>query len=169
MAGVSGGELAAATARGGALGSIAMPMQRQELAAEGPDPCGSLAKLREEVACFRSEAPERAPLCIGFVEDWCLQRRGDHSLITQACSEHNPEFVQVFFDCSEVAVREIRLAAPRAKIIAQVNTAKEARRVIAEAKARRIRSCPSKPQRCGPIFFFLLILLPADLCLESPF
>ena len=84
MAGASGGKLAAAEARGGALASIAMPMLRQASPQPGDeDPCGSIAALENECVIFREEAP-MAPMCIGFIEDLCVQKRGDHSLIMDA-------------------------------------------------------------------------------------
>ncbi|QDZ26076.1 putative nitronate monooxygenase [Chloropicon primus] len=132
MAGASGGLLAASTARAGGLGSIAMPMLRKDTG-EAKDPCGSLAKLREEVRIFRAGAPA-APLCIGFVEDHCLQRRGDFSLILDAVAEHEPEFVQVFAPASTSLVQSIRGAHSGVRIMAQVGSSSEAKRVIGEAK-----------------------------------
>merc|ERR1719263_1858018 len=142
MAGVSGGSLAAATARGGALGSIAMPLLRgrvQGSDALDPDPCGSLAQLAREVSTFESEAPPGAPLCIGFIEDHCVQRRGDFSIITDAIAAHRPAFVQLFAPASNALVREIRARCevaglPTPVLMAQAGCVRDARRLIEEAR-----------------------------------
>ena len=136
MASVSGGSLAAATARSGSLGSIAMPLLRGA-AQEGNerDPCGSLAKLDEEVRTFRREAPAGAPLCLGFLPDHCLKRRsGSYSLIVDAIEEQKPEFVQVFAPASNKIIRLIRDCPNAPLVLAQVGSVQEAKRVVNEAK-----------------------------------
>ena len=106
MAGASGGKLAAAEARGGALASIAMPMLRQASPQPGDeDPCGSIAALENECAIFREEAPMN-PMCIGFIEDLCVQKRILTSLALLA--KVKPDFVQLFNPCTTELVRSIK-------------------------------------------------------------
>merc|ERR1719158_2664951 len=135
MASVSGGSLAAATARSGSLGSIAMPLLRGAAQGNERDPCGSLAKLDEEVRTFRREAPAGAPLCLAFLEDHVLQRRsGSYSLIVDAIEDHRPEFVQVFAPASNKIIRLMRDCPNAPLVLAQVGSVQEAKRVVNEAK-----------------------------------
>ena len=116
MAGVSGGLLAAATSRAGALGFIA---------------AGHLADpefLREQVRLFRSGAPD-AQLALGFI-GYSSTSDGFERL-QAALDEHRPAVVQFFApaliaeaDCPH---RNVELAhAAGAKVIAQVGCVRDA-------------------------------------------
>ena len=71
-----------------------------------------------------------APLCIGFIEDQCIQRRGDTSLITDTIRKYEPSFVQIFAPASTELIKAIRSLGVNCKILAQVGCEREARRVI---------------------------------------
>mmetsp|Transcript_12485 Transcript_12485/g.31702 ORF Transcript_12485/g.31702 Transcript_12485/m.31702 type:complete len:131 (-) Transcript_12485:383-775(-) len=101
MDGVSGGALAAAAARAGALGSIAC--------AGMTDP----ERIKREVQIFRVESPAGSPLCLGFLEDKCLQHgNGDFAPILDAIGEHEPQFVQLYAPASDSLIAQIRRAFP---------------------------------------------------------
>ena len=121
MDGASCGELAAGTARGGALGFIA-----------GGSVEENGEKLAREVAIYRSKAPPGAPLCIGYIEQKCVDRGGgSFNLILESLDEHRPDCVQLFAPCSDELLGAIEARYPGTKILAQVGSVREARRVIA--------------------------------------
>eukprot|EP00442_Polarella_glacialis_P046880 CAMPEP_0115076450 /NCGR_PEP_ID=MMETSP0227-20121206/16440_1 /TAXON_ID=89957 /ORGANISM="Polarella glacialis, Strain CCMP 1383" /LENGTH=366 /DNA_ID=CAMNT_0002463605 /DNA_START=112 /DNA_END=1212 /DNA_ORIENTATION=- len=126
MAGVSGGTLAAATARGGALGFIA--------AGHLSDP----SALAEQVALFRALAPPEAPLCIGFVGYSSMS--GGFGRLQAALDDHRPSVVQFFApalvpDADGCAWGNVAVAKKAgSKVVLQVGSVEEAKRAL-EAEA----------------------------------
>jgi nitronate monooxygenase len=117
MAGAAGGALAAAVARAGALGFIAVGHGRD------------LEALREQVALFRSTAPPAAPLALGFIGySACAQSGG---VLDDVLAEHKPSIVQFFAPALVEGGANVRAAkAAGALVFAQVGTLAEAREAI---------------------------------------
>eukprot|EP00322_Chrysochromulina_rotalis_P028949 CAMPEP_0115840320 /NCGR_PEP_ID=MMETSP0287-20121206/6709_1 /TAXON_ID=412157 /ORGANISM="Chrysochromulina rotalis, Strain UIO044" /LENGTH=327 /DNA_ID=CAMNT_0003293925 /DNA_START=174 /DNA_END=1157 /DNA_ORIENTATION=- len=115
MAGVSGGLLAAATARAGALGFIAAGH------------LDNVGKLREEVRIFRAEAPSGSPLAIGFI-GFSSMRDGLRR-VEAAITEHRPSVVQFF--APAVVGENIQLAQSMgAFVMAQVGCEHDAKEAM---------------------------------------
>ena len=117
MAGAAGGALAAAAARAGALGFVAV--------GHGSD----LAALRKEVALFRAEAPPSSPLALGFIGYSAASAEG---VLAQVLAEHSPQIVQFFAPAVVGDGENIRAAkAAGALVVAQVGSVADAREAIA--------------------------------------
>lgn len=121
MAGAAGGALAGAAARAGSLGFVA--------AGHASD----LGALREQVALFRSSAPEGAPLALGFLGySACSGGPDGLGVLPEVLAEHRPAFVQFFAPAVVDGGANIRAAHEAgALVFAQVGTEAEAREAIA--------------------------------------
>lgn len=84
MAGVSGGLLAAETARAGALGFVAAGHLQ------------SLETINEEISIFRQQAPSDAPLGVGFIGHSALKNSEGWKRFEALLQQHKPDLVQFF-------------------------------------------------------------------------
>ena len=117
MAGVSGGALAAAANRAGALGFIAAGH------------LDSIDDLRREVGIFRENAPADSPLAIGFIGFSSM--KDGLGRVEAAISEHKPNCVQFFAPAVSPLGDNIALAQSLgALVMAQVGCERDAREAI---------------------------------------
>lgn len=150
MAGAAGGALAAATARAGGLGFIAVGHGRD------------LAKLREEVALYRSHAPAAAPLALGFIGFSAAARAAEgDGVLTEVLAEHSPTVVQFFAPAIVDGGENVRVAqAAGALVFAQVGSLAEAKEALGhgvdgimaqgrEAGGHGMRCAQSVHRACG--------------------
>ncbi|KAI2494453.1 nitronate monooxygenase [Fragilaria crotonensis] len=82
MAGVSGGVLAAATTRAGALGFVAAGH------------ADNLPQLDEQIDLFRQHAPKDSPLALGFITHSSCA--ADFTKLETILQRHKPKYVQFF-------------------------------------------------------------------------
>eukprot|EP00873_Tetraselmis_striata_P017789 jgi/Tetstr1/438053/TSEL_026679.t1 len=117
MAGVSGGELAAAVTRAGGLGFIAVGHGRD------------LEGLRQEVELYRRLAGPTAPLALGFLGySSCAPQGG---VLEEVLREHGPEVVQFFAPAVMPSGANIRAAkAAGARVLAQIGTLAQAQEAL---------------------------------------
>jgi nitronate monooxygenase len=127
MAGASGGALAAAVARAGALGFVAV--------GHGTN----LEQLRREVTLFRESAPQDAKLALGFIGySSCSSpggaeygSSGDLGVLHEVLAEHKPAVVQFFAPAVVSGGANIRAAkAAGCCVLAQVGTLADAHAAI---------------------------------------
>mmetsp|Transcript_33012 Transcript_33012/g.72550 ORF Transcript_33012/g.72550 Transcript_33012/m.72550 type:complete len:368 (+) Transcript_33012:185-1288(+) len=117
MAGVSGGLLAAATCRAGALGFIG--------AGHLSDP----SALREQVGLFRANVPDGTPLNIGFIGYSSMKDGLDK--VAEAIKEHRPMAVQFFAPAIVEGGENVKLAQSLGSlVVAQIGSEHAAREAL---------------------------------------
>jgi len=84
MNAVSGGALAAETCRAGALGFLAAGHHQD------------VSELEREIETFRKQAPDTAPLCVGFIGHSAFKNLEGWKRFEYVLEKHRPHVVQFF-------------------------------------------------------------------------
>jgi nitronate monooxygenase len=128
MAGVSGGALAAATCRAGGLGFIAAGHMTTE---------DRLKQLEKEIATFRDESSNSAPLCIGWIGFSSFYNEEGFDLYERILKQQKPAVVQFFAPAISRHPKtgksnvEIAKEVGNVKVLLQVGSVKEGIEAIA--------------------------------------